>query len=68
MKCHTPVSDEQLVAYGYTCFAAVVFYFVMLAIVCFKGYQFLIARQNYKVFLSLIFYVLALLQTLCRIA
>ena len=61
MSCRGPVSDLQLIAYGYTCFAALVFYFVMLAIVCFKGYQFLIARQNFKVFLSSMFYILALL-------
>jgi hypothetical protein len=58
----------QLETYGYTCFAAAVFYLVMLTIVCLKGYQFLFAKQNYKVYLSTTFYLLALLQTLCRIA
>jgi len=57
-----------MIWYGVTCLVTLMFYLVILAVVCVSGYQFLIVKQNFKVKPSLIFYGLALAQTLCRVA
>ena len=56
-----------MISYGFTCMAALAFYLGILAVVCVQGYQFLIVKKNYKVKPSVIFYGLALVQTLCRV-
>lgn len=56
-----------MIGYGFTCLVALLFYLGILAVVCVSAYQFLIVKQNYKVKPSLIFYGLALAQTLSRV-